>query len=69
MDEDKLSRRAARLQLETAVRSVSVAVRVKAVLLRDGNQIELVGKGGTPQTFTISSDLQGTLSLYLAQCP
>ena len=69
MDEVRVYHLAARLQLETAARSVSATERVTAASLRDGNQIELVGKGGKLQTFTISSDLHRTLSLTLAQNP
>ena len=69
MDEVRVYHLAARLQLETAARSVSATERVTAASLRDGNQIALVGKGGKPQIFTISSDLHRTIGLYLAQNP
>jgi hypothetical protein len=57
---------AARLQLETAARSVSVTERLTSSSLRDGNQLTFVSKGGKEQTFTISPDLHRTLALYFA---
>jgi hypothetical protein len=60
---------AARVQLETAARSVSATERVTAAALRDGNRIELVGKGGKVQTFSLSFELHRTLSLFLTQNP
>jgi hypothetical protein len=68
-DEPRAYHLAARLQLETAARSVSATERVTAASLRDGNGIELVGKGGKVQAFTLSPDLHWTLSLFLAQNP
>lgn len=68
-DESRAYHLAARLQLETAARSISATERVTAASLRDANLIELVGKGGKAQTFAISPDLHRTLSLFLAQNP
>jgi hypothetical protein len=68
-DEPRAYHLAARLQLETAARSVSATERVTVASLRDSNRIELIGKGGKALTFTISSDLHRTLGLYLAQNP
>ena len=66
-DESRAYHLAARLQLETAARSISATERVTAGALREVNQIELVGKGGKAQTFAISPDLHRTLSLFLVQ--
>ncbi len=66
-DEPRAYHLAARLQLETAARSVSATERVNPASLLEGNRIELVGKGGKAQVFTISADLHRTLCLYLAQ--
>jgi len=68
-DEARVYHLAARLQLETAARSVSATERVTSASLRDGNQIELVGKGGKLQIFTISPDLHSILVRYFAQNP
>ncbi|HXX92271.1 MAG TPA: site-specific integrase [Planctomycetota bacterium] len=68
-DEYRAYHLAARLQLETAARSVSATERVAAESLREGNQIELVGKGGKVQTFTLSADLHRALARYLARTP
>jgi hypothetical protein len=64
--EERVYHLAARLQLETAARSVSVTERLTAASLRDGNQLILVAKGGKEETFTISPDLHRTLVLYFA---
>jgi hypothetical protein len=68
-DEARAYHLAARLQLETAARSISATVRVTAASLLAGNQIALVAKGGMVQTFTLSPDLHRTLALFLAQNP
>jgi hypothetical protein len=68
-DEPRAYHLAARLQLETAARSVSATESVTASALRDDNRIELVGKGGKVQTFSLSSQFHRTLSLYLTQNP
>lgn len=60
---------AAQLQLETAARSISATSRVTAESLREGNQIELVGKGGRRMVFTLSPELHRTLAAYLALYP
>lgn len=68
-DEPRAYHLAARLQQETAARSISATERVTADSLISGNQIQLVGKGGKVQTFRISEDLHGILARYLAQNP
>ncbi|HLF95370.1 MAG TPA: site-specific integrase, partial [Planctomycetota bacterium] len=68
-DEPRAYHLAARLQLETAARSVSATERVSLGSLREGHRIELIGKGGKHQTFMISPELHRTLGLYLAQNP
>jgi hypothetical protein len=68
-DEPRAYHLAARLQVETAARSVSATERVSACSLLDGNRIKLVGKGGKVQIFTISDDLHSILARYLAQNP
>lgn len=60
---------AARIQLETAVRSVSATSRLTAQCLREANQIALVGKGGKEQLFTLSPELHGTIRLWFAHNP
>jgi hypothetical protein len=60
---------AARLQLETATRSISATSRVTADSLRDGNRIVLIGKGGKVMEFILSPELHGTLRLCLARRP
>jgi hypothetical protein len=57
---------AARLQLETTARSVSVTRRLTRDSLRPDNQVLLVGKGGKEQLFTISPVLHRTLELWFA---
>lgn len=68
-DEMRAYHLAARLQVETAARSVSVTSRVTAVSMREGNQIDLVGKGGKIMTFTLSPELHKALVLYLSDNP
>ncbi len=68
-DEPRAYHLAARLQLETAARSVSATDRVTWESLLEGNRIQLVGKGGKIQIFTISADLHSILARYLAQNP
>ncbi len=60
---------AARLQLETGGRSVSCTDRIIAGSLKDGNVIELIGKGGKVQSFVISGELRDRLSAHLAAHP
>ncbi len=60
---------AARLQLETAARSVSSTTRITIEVLLDGNRIELVGKGGKRLVAEISPDLHAELREYLHACP
>ena len=60
---------AARLQMETSVRSVSATVRVGPESIRDDGSIALVGKGGKVQPFELSRDLHKTLSLYFRHNP
>lgn len=57
---------AARLQLETAARSVSVTERATSASLLDGNRIVLIAKGGKEQVFTLSPELHRTLQLWFA---
>lgn len=68
-DEMRAYHLVARLQLETAGRSISVTSRVFKTSIRDGNQIDLIGKGGKVMTFTLSVDLHKTLSMYLSLNP
>ena len=60
---------AARLQLETAARSISSTTRVTLEALKEGNRIELVGKGGKWLRLEISADLHTTMRKHLSQCP
>jgi hypothetical protein len=69
MDEPRAYHLAARLQLETAARSVSATERVTRESILDGNRVRLIGKGGKEQTFSISLALHGVLTSYLAQNP
>jgi hypothetical protein len=57
---------AARLQLETAARSVSVTSRLTIDSLRTDCQVALIGKGGKEQLFKIPADLHSTLKLWFA---
>jgi hypothetical protein len=69
IDEPRAYHLAARLQLETAARSVSATERVSSDSLLGDNQIRLIGKGGKVQNFTISAELHGILVRYLSQNP
>jgi hypothetical protein len=60
---------AARLQLETAARSVSSTTRITLDALKDGNRIELVSKGGKILLAVISPDLHAAIRQYLLACP
>lgn len=57
---------AARLQLETAARSISVTSRFTADSVRHDCQVALIGKGGKEQIFRITPDLHRTLQLWFA---
>ncbi len=60
---------AARLQAETAARSVSVTSRLTGASLRDGNEITIVGKSGKELTLGITSELHALLRLWFAHYP
>lgn len=60
---------AARVQLETSARSVSVTRRLGPQCIKENCQIELVGKGGKVMSFTLSPELHKTLALYFALHP
>lgn len=60
---------AARLQLETAARSISVTTRLTAASLLEGNRIAVVAKGGKVMSCVVSPDLHRTVALYLARYP
>ena len=60
---------AARLQLETAARGISVTERVTRASLLGGDRIILIGKGGKESTFVLSPGLYHLLSLYLSHTP
>ncbi len=60
---------AARLQLETAARSVSVTERFSLASLKDGHHVEIVAKGGHVQTLSISADLHDRLREHLTEDP
>lgn len=57
---------AARVQLETAARSISATARLTEASLRDGNCLALVGKGGKELTFRISPGLHAALRDWFA---
>lgn len=59
----------ARLQLETAGRCVSATDRVTLDALREGNLVEIVGKGGKSLLLEVSPDLHGALRQHLLECP
>jgi integrase len=59
----------ARLQLETAARSVSSTARLTLDSLKDGNSIELRGKGGKATRLPISAELHAALRDYLGKNP
>jgi hypothetical protein len=67
--EERAYHLAARLQLETAARSVSVTERLTAACIRDGNQVALIGKSGKVLAFTLPLDLHRTLRLWFAHHP
>ena len=56
---------AARLQMETAGRSVSVTDRLTMHCLRKVNQIELIGKGGRRLLVPVSADLYTAIATHL----
>jgi len=56
---------AARLQQETAGRSVSVTERLTKDFLKEGNQTELVGKGGRRVLVSVSADLYDAIAAHL----
>lgn len=60
---------AARLQLETAGRSVSCTDRITKDSLKDGNVVEIVGKGGKVQAMVISAELHAKLKAHLEAHP
>ncbi len=60
---------AARLQLETAGRSVSCTDRITKESLKDGNVVEIVGKGGKVQAMVISAELHAKLKAHLEAHP
>ncbi len=55
----------ARLQLETACRSISATTRATAESLREDNAIMLSAKGGRLERFVLSPELHRLLSAYL----
>jgi hypothetical protein len=59
----------ARLQLETAGRSVSATDRITLDSLKEGNLIEIVGKGGKALVLQISPDLFQALQQHLSSWP
>lgn len=56
---------AARLQLETAGRSVSVAERLTKDCLKEGNFIEIIGKGGRRVLAQLSAALYNAIASHL----
>jgi len=60
---------AARLQFETAARSVSSTARLGLGALKEGNQVELIGKGGQTILIEIPADLHRAIRDYLSQNP
>jgi len=56
---------AARLQLETAGRSISVTERLTRDCLKERHQIELNGKGGRRVLVPVSSDLYAAIAAHL----
>jgi len=59
----------ARLQMETAARSVSSTARLTLDCLKDANSIELRGKGGKSTRLPISAELHAALRDYLGKNP
>jgi len=68
-DEPRAYHLAARLQLETSARSISVTERLTGDCLGEGNRLTLRAKGGKALTFTLSSDLHQVLTLWFAHNP
>jgi hypothetical protein len=60
---------AARLQIETACRSISVTTRLTGECLREGNRLVATAKGGKHLSFTLSPNLHRTLRLWFAYNP
>jgi len=60
---------AARIQMETACRSISVTTRLTGECLREGNTLVATAKGGKELRFTLSADLHRTLRLWFAHYP
>jgi hypothetical protein len=60
---------AARLQLETSARSISVTERLTGDCLREGNRLTLRAKGGQGLTFTLPPELHQLLRLWFAHNP
>lgn len=56
---------AARLQMETAGRSVSVSERLTKECLKEGNTIEVIGKGGRRVLAPVSADLHAAIAAHL----
>lgn len=59
----------ARLQVETSARSVSATTRLTLDSIKDGNVIELRGKGGKASCLAISDDLHAAIREYLCKNP
>jgi hypothetical protein len=59
----------ARLQVETAARSVSSTTRLRLESLKEGNAIEIVGKGGQALRLVISPNLYVAIQQFLSQNP
>jgi hypothetical protein len=64
--EERVYHLVARLQLETAARSVSVTERMTASCLRDSNQVALIGKSGKVMHLILPPDLHHVLRLWFA---
>lgn len=60
---------AARLQMETAARSVTSTTRVTLDSLKHGNRIALTAKGGRCLQAVISADLHAAIRQYLSENP
>jgi integrase len=59
----------ARLQVETAARGVSSTTRLRLENLKEGNVVEIVGKGGQALRLVISPDLYVAVQHFLSQNP
>lgn len=59
----------ARLQVETAARSISSTTRLRLESLKEGNAIEIVGKGGKALGLAITPDLHAAIREFLSQNP